>query len=244
MSDLANKVIRVCRDLALCTDEPGRTTRTFLSPPMHEVHRQLGLWMRHTGMQVSVDAAGNLRGVHPGSSGKRLAIVSHLDTVPNAGAFDGILGVVLGVALVETLVETRTAGPTIEVIGFSEEEGVRFGIPFIGSRAVVGTLDETVLTPAVLHAIRTFGSDPAHLPGAGLSRETTACIEFHIEQGPVLESLGLPLGIVDGIVGQSRLESHIPRQRQPRWHHADVPAQRCPRCRGGMDSSGRENGGQ
>jgi allantoate deiminase len=205
MSDLGNKVIRVCRELALCTEEPGRTTRTFLSPPMHEVHRRLGAWMRQAGMRVSVDAAGNLRGVHPGSSGKRLAIISHLDTVPNSGAFDGILGVVLGLALVETLVEARTIGPTIEVIGFSEEEGVRFGIPFIGSRAVAGTLDETVLTPAVLDAIRAFGSDPAHLSGARLSPETTACIEFHIEQGPVLESLGLPLGIVDGIVGQSRL---------------------------------------
>jgi allantoate deiminase len=202
MSDLGKKVIRVCRELALCTEAPGRTTRTFLSPPMHEVHRQLGGWMRQAGMQVSVDAVGNLRGVHRGRSGKRLAIGSHLDTVPNAGAFDGILGVVLGVALAETL---NGSGPAIEVIGFSEEEGVRFGIPFIGSRVVVGTLDETVLTTGVLDAIRAFGSDPAHLPAARLSPETTACIEFHIEQGPVLESLGLPLGIVDGIVGQSRL---------------------------------------
>ena len=204
MSDLANKAIRICRELALCTEEPGRTTRTFLSPPMHDVHRLLGEWMRQAGMEVSVDPAGNLRGVRleKGASGKRLVIASHLDTVPDAGAFDGILGVVLGVALVEAM---NGAGPTIEVIGFSEEEGVRFGIPFIGSRAVVGTLDERVLTPAVLDAIRAFGSDPARLRAAHLSPDTTACIEFHIEQGPVLESLGLPLGIVDGIVGQSRL---------------------------------------
>jgi allantoate deiminase len=108
--------------------------------------------------------------------------------------------------LVETLVETGTgSGPAIEVIGFSEEEGVRFGIPFIGSRAVVGALDDAVFTLPVLNAIRAFGSDPANLSAARLSPETTACIEFHIEQGPVLESLGLPLGIVDGIVGQSRL---------------------------------------
>jgi allantoate deiminase len=206
MSDRANKVIRFCRDIALCTEQPGKTTRTFLSPPMHTVHRLLGEWMRQTGMDVSVDAAGNLRGFWPGSSGKRLVIASHLDTVPDAGAFDGILGVVLGVALVEACHEALAgSGPAIEVIGFSEEEGVRFGIPFIGSRTVVGTLDETVLTPPVLDAIRAFGSDPAGLPKARLSLETTACIEFHIEQGPVLESLGLPLGIVDGIAGQSRL---------------------------------------
>jgi allantoate deiminase len=202
MSELANKAIQYCRDLALCSEEPGRTTRTFLSAPMRDVHRLLGAWMREAGMGVSVDAAGNLRGVRARTTTRRLVIASHLDTVPNAGAFDGILGVVLGVALVEA---SGGGGPTIEVIGFSEEEGVRFGAPFIGSRAVAGTLNEYVLTPAVLDAIRAFGLDPAGLPVARLSPETVAYIEFHIEQGPVLESLGIPLGIVDAIVGQSRL---------------------------------------
>jgi allantoate deiminase len=208
MIELANKAIGLCRDLALCTEEPGSITRTFLSAPMHEVHCKLGGWMRELGMEVSVDAAGNLRGVRHGGSSARLVIASHLDTVPDAGAFDGILGVVLGVTLVEAL-SARGDGaesvPTIEVIGFSEEEGVRFGIPFIGSRAVAGTLDETALTPAVLEAIRDFGPDPAQLHAARLSPQTTACIEFHIEQGPVLENLGFPLGLVDGIAGQSRL---------------------------------------
>ena len=204
MSELANKVIRYCRDLARCSEEPGRTTRTFLSSPMHDVHHLLGVWMRQIGMDVRVDAAGNLRAVRPGDSTKKLVIGSHLDTVPNAGAFDGILGVVLGVALVEAIGDSHS-GPALEVIGFSEEEGVRFGIPFIGSRAVAGTLDDTILTQPVLDAIRAFGLDPAGLPAARLSPETAAYLEFHIEQGPVLESLGLPLGIVDGIAGQSRL---------------------------------------
>jgi allantoate deiminase len=202
MSELADKVIRYCRDISLLSEEPGRTTRTFLSPPMREVHSLLGAWMRRVGMEVTVDAAGNLRAVRTGSSTKRLVIASHLDTVPNAGAFDGILGVVLGVAVVEALGDS---GPTVEVVGFSEEEGVRFGIPFIGSRAVAGTLDETILTPSVLDAIRAFGLEPAGLPAVRLSRETTAYLEFHIEQGPVLESLGFPLGVVDAIAGQSRL---------------------------------------
>jgi allantoate deiminase len=202
MSEVANKAIQYCRELALCSEEPGRTTRTFLSAPMYDVHQLLGAWMREAGMEVSVDAAGNLRGVRAGTTTRRLVIASHLDTVPNAGAFDGILGVVLGVALVEA---SGAGGPTLEVIGFSEEEGVRFGIPFIGSRAVAGTLDEHILTPAVLDAIRAFGLDPAGLPDARLSPETVAYLEFHIEQGPVLESLGIPLGIVDAIVGQSRL---------------------------------------
>lgn len=204
MRERANKAIQYCRDLARCTEEPGRTTRTFLSPPMHDVHRILGEWMRQAGMDVSVDAAGNLRGVRPGSAAGRLIVASHLDTVPDAGAFDGVLGVVLGVALVEALGDFNP-GPTLEIIGFSEEEGVRFGTPFIGSRAVAGTLQETALSPAVLAAIRNFGLDPAALPAARLSPDTIGYLEFHIEQGPVLESLGLPLGIVDGIVGQSRL---------------------------------------
>jgi allantoate deiminase len=206
MIELANRVIQCCRDLAACTEEAGRTTRTFLSPPMHEVHRILGDWMRRVGMQVSVDAAGNLRGVRAGSGASRLVIGSHLDTVPNAGAFDGILGVVMGVALVETLGQTpiRSMLPTIEVIGFSEEEGVRFGIPFIGSRTVAGTLDETILKPGVVAAIEAFGLDPNDLPAARLGSSTGAYLEFHIEQGPVLESLDLPLGIVDAIAGQSR----------------------------------------
>jgi allantoate deiminase len=204
MSALADKVIQYCRDLARCSEEPGRTTRTFLSPPMHDVHRLLGVWMRQAGMEVSVDAAGNLRGVRNGGTTGRLVIASHLDTVPNAGAFDGILGVAVGVALTEALADRKDC-PTLEVIGFSEEEGVRFGIPFIGSRAVTGTLGETILTPAVVDAIRAFGLDPASLPAASLSRETVAYLEFHIEQGPVLESLGLPLGIVDAVAGQSRM---------------------------------------
>jgi allantoate deiminase len=201
MTSLAHKVIRCCRDLALFTEEPGRTTRTFLSPPMHDVHRYLSAWMRELNMQVSIDAAGNLRGVRTGTSQRRLIIASHLDTVPNAGAFDGILGVVMGIALIEAL--GREAPPlTTEVIGFSEEEGVRFGQPFIGSRALAGTLDDP--DPRILDAIRAFGLDPAQLPAAKLSPDTVGYLEFHIEQGPVLESLNLPIAIVDAIAGQSR----------------------------------------
>ncbi len=200
MKDLAEKVIRCCRELAVFTEEPGRTTRTFLSPPMHDVHRVLGEWMRSLGMQVRVDAAGNLRGLHGDARGPRLMIGSHLDTVPHAGAFDGILGVVLGIALIEWG-RPRMA---VEVVGFSEEEGVRFGMPFIGSRALVGTLDRQMVD-LISDAIRAFGLDPAKLPEARLAAETVGYVEFHIEQGPVLESLSLAVGIVDAIAGQSRL---------------------------------------
>src|SRR5215467_6927793 len=212
MDHLAHDVISLCRKLAGFTEEPGHITRTFLSPPMRDVHRELGGRMEQLGMSVSVDAAGNLRGLYPARTpaAPRVIIASHLDTVPHAGAFDGILGVVMGLAIVDALASLRMPF-AIEVIGFSEEEGVRFGVPFIGSRALAGTLEETLLNlrdrqdVSVADAIRAFGLDPARLPEAKLADNTLGYLEFHIEQGPVLESLNYPLGVVEAIVGQSRL---------------------------------------
>jgi allantoate deiminase len=105
------------------------------------------------------------------------------------------------VALVEALGD-KQLGFAIEVIGFSEEEGVRFGMPFIGSKALCGELQ---MRPDIAEAIVAFGLNPAELGTARMDPNTFAYLEFHIEQGPVLESLGLPLGIVENIVGQSRL---------------------------------------
>jgi len=189
-----HEIIRRCRLLAQQTEEPGYITRTYLSPPMHEVHRLVGSWMEAAGMTTRVDAAGNLRGVY--GDGPRLMLASHLDTVPHAGAFDGILGVMIAIALVE-----QRPPCAVEVAAFAEEEGVRFGVPLIGSRALVG---DPVMDEGVLAAIRDFGLDPARIPEAVLDPEVKAYLEFHIEQGPVLESLGAPLGVVEAIVGISR----------------------------------------
>jgi allantoate deiminase len=213
----AQEVIRRCRLLAECSEEPGVTTRTFLSAPMRDVHGHLRQWMEASGMTVSVDAAGNLRGFYAASSpgtvadAPRLFIGSHLDTVPRAGAFDGVLGVVLGVALVESLGGRRFPF-AIEVVGFSEEEGVRFGVPFIGSRALVGGLDDETLGVSdargrsIGDAIRDYGLDPSRVGEAQASDDALGYLEFHIEQGPVLDTLGIPLGIVTAIVGQSRFD--------------------------------------
>jgi allantoate deiminase len=167
--------------------------------------------MEAAGMQVRVDAAGNLRGVYPGMhvDAPRLIIGSHLDTVRDAGAFDGVLGVVLGVALVARLTGRRLP-IAIEVVGFSEEEGVRFGVPFIGSRALAGTLDPAILDRtdaggrSVRQAFVDYGLDPGRLSDAKWSGRALAYLELHIEQGPVLDTLGLPVGVVSAIVGQSR----------------------------------------
>jgi allantoate deiminase len=204
----AQQVIGWCGRLAEHTEEPGWITRTFLSEPMHAVHADVRTWMQAVGLDAKVDAAGNIRGVsraaQPGS--KRLMIGSHLDTVPHAGAYDGILGVMLGIKLAELVPEAP-----LEVIGFSEEEGVRFGVPFIGSCALIGQVDEALLQRedragiSVAAAIRNFGLDPTSMAGARMDAATSAYLEFHIEQGPVLESLDLRIGVVDSIVGQSRL---------------------------------------
>jgi allantoate deiminase len=212
-TDRADRIIARCRQLAACTEVPGETTRLFLSPPMRDVHALLRGWMEAAGMAVRIDAAGNLRGIWPGltPNGPRLLIGSHLDTVPNAGAFDGILGVVLGLAVVEQLHGQHLAF-AIEVIGFSEEEGVRFNKPFLGSLALIGKLDAETLGRTdrngitVADAIRNYGLDPANLVDALLPNEAFAYLEFHIEQGPILESENASLGIVEALVGQTRIQ--------------------------------------
>jgi allantoate deiminase len=219
MPDLAKQAeesIERCQVLARFSETSDGVLRTFLSPPMREVHRLAGQWMEAAGMRVSTDAAGNLRGVYPAATGtsRRLLLGSHLDTVPNAGAFDGILGVVLAIALVDSLGGRRLPFG-IEVAAFSDEEGVRFGVPFLGSRALAGSFDAELLARrdaagiSVEEAIRAFGLDPAGLPEARLAKGAFAYLEFHIEQGPVLESLGLPLGVVTSIAGLSRLTVHF-----------------------------------
>ena len=213
IADRAEKVIARCKRLASITETPGSTCRTFLSVAMRKCYREVGEWLEAAGAQVTIDAAGNLRGFYPGAqtAAPRLLLGSHLDTVPDAGAYDGVLGVVLAVSLLETL-DDRKLPFAIEVIGFSEEEGIRFGTPFIGSRALAGTLDDELLNRtdtngvSVRTAIENFGLKPAEISQTASNGDNLAYVEFHIEQGPVLESLGIPLGIVEGIAGQTRCE--------------------------------------
>jgi allantoate deiminase len=198
-------VLEHCLRIAKFSDEPGAITRTFLSPAMRDCLDYLIAWAGRIGMsQVRVDAAGNFRALLPGGK-KRLIIGSHIDTVPNAGAFDGILGVVMGMAIAESFQSERPPC-TLEIVGFSEEEGVRFARPFIGSTAFVGGLDHAFLSLqdangiTVQGAIEAFGLETTNPQ----MDEASGYLEFHIEQGPVLESLDLPLGVVEAIAGQTR----------------------------------------
>jgi allantoate deiminase len=209
---LAGTILARCEALSRCTEEPGQILRRLLSPPMEDCHRLIRVWMEAAGMRVFVDRAGNLHGLYPAASGEdapRLLIASHLDTVPNAGRYDGILGVMMGLALVEAL-DGRRLPFAIEVIGFSDEEGVRYGIPFIGSRALAGTLGPGHLArkdaSGVLMASALSDYAAVHPDAVEpiLDPRARAYLEFHIEQGPVLEDADLALGVVEAIVGQSR----------------------------------------
>jgi allantoate deiminase len=210
--DRARRAIAECRRIALMTEEPGRTTRRFLTPPVRDVHAHLRARMADLGMSTHVDPAGNLRGLWqpPHAGKKRLILGSHVDTVPDAGAFDGILGVVLALELVQDARE-REIPLALEVIAFSEEEGVRYGVPFIGSRAVAGRFDPALLALEdadgipMEAAIRAFGLDPTRIHDAALDTNTVGLFEIHIEQGPVLEAENLSVAAVTAIAGQSRL---------------------------------------
>ena len=195
------------------SEEPGRITRRFLTAPFHQVHHHLRSRMESLGMNVHVDAVGNLRGLWRSSDavGKRLILGSHIDTVPDAGAFDGVLGVVFALELVASAKILRLPF-ALEVIAFSEEEGVRFGFPFIGSRAVAGRLDAAMLAlkdaggVTIRQAIQDFGLDPGALAEAIADQQAVGFLEIHIEQGPVLEADGLRVAAVTSIVGQTRLD--------------------------------------
>jgi len=212
MKDRALRAIAECRHIAALSEEPGRITRRFLTAPTHHVHAHLRARMESLGMSIHVDAAGNLRGLWSDASvgHKRLVLGSHIDTVPDAGAFDGVLGVTLALEWVG-IAQDLALPLTIEVIAFSEEEGVRFGVPFLGSRAVAGNFDDAWLTLtdtegiAMEAAMRGFGLDPGRIGEAALNADAADFLEIHIEQGPVLEAEGLRVAAVTAIAGQTRL---------------------------------------
>ena len=208
----AQNIIDRCRELARITDVPGQTTRLFLSPATRDAHTLLLWWMRKAGLEGRVDDAGNLRGVRVGPDAERVVLVSHIDSVPNAGAFDGPLGVVLAIEALGILADEGLPF-SVEVIAFSEEEGIRFGFPFFGSMAVTGQVVPATLERrdqrgiSVAEALYAFELRPQNIANSStLASQTFAALEVHIEQGPVLEAENLSLGIVEAIVGQSRFE--------------------------------------
>ena len=175
--------------------------------------------MREAGMSARLDAIGNVVGRYEGRTpgAPCLMLGSHLDTVRNAGKYDGMLGVVAAIDCVHTLNARGTRLPfAIEVVGFADEEGVRFGSTLLGSRAVAGTFDPKLLDnrdkdgTSMREALTAFGLDPERTGDAARRRaDILAYAELHIEQGPVLEAEGLPVGVVTAINGANRFTVEI-----------------------------------
>ncbi|MFL5330618.1 MAG: allantoate amidohydrolase [Gemmataceae bacterium] len=213
LAPLADEVMSRCDALAGCSDEPGRLTRLFLGAGTRQAHELLRQWMKAANLGVRLDAVGNLIGRRTGTNtnGKIVLVGSHIDTVPNAGRYDGQLGILLGIAICEALKRKAFPRP-FDVIAFSEEEGVRYRKPYLGSAAIAGQFDAKWLDlqdesgKAVRQAIAEYGLDPKKIGASSYAPQNIAgYIEAHIEQGPLLESRDLSLGVVTGIVGQSRI---------------------------------------
>lgn len=204
-----------CDALARHSELPGGLTRVFLSAENRAVNALVLGWMREAGMIAEVDAIGNVAGRYEGERPGLPCLMtgSHLDTVRNAGKYDGMLGVISAIECVDFLNSKNTRLPfAIEVIGFGDEEGVRFGTTLLGSRAVAGVFEKYALgatdaTGDTLEkAMREFGLDPRRVSEAARKKAgVLAYAELHIEQGPVLEAEGLALGVVTAINGFSRL---------------------------------------
>jgi allantoate deiminase len=214
MADHAQRLVRMLDELGRVSDEPGRLTRTFLSPAMERANSLIGGWMREAGLTVREDETGNLIGrlQSPNPKAKTLLLGSHLDTVRNAGRFDGALGVLLPIVALAELQQRGVTLPFhVEVLGFSEEEAVRFTGAYIGSKAYTGRLrkadlklkdarNNTLLEVIEAHAGRRYTPPKAaHRPG-----ELLGYLEVHVEQGPVLEAKQLAVGVVSDIASQTR----------------------------------------
>ena len=222
IKDPGRTVTQRIEALARISEESGRLVRTFCSPAMRRANNVVGKWMHQAGMTVRVDPIGNLIGHFPAtapnaSKPKALLLGSHLDTVRDAGKFDGALGVLTAIECVGQLRAARARlSFDIDVLGFADEEGVRYQSTYLGSRVVAGTFNpsEQNRTDAagikMGEAIRKFGGDPQAFNRAKLDpRRLLGYVEVHIEQGPVLEQKNLALGIVTAISGQTRMRFRV-----------------------------------
>jgi allantoate deiminase len=206
----ARSVLERCDVLARRSEEPGRLTRRFATPALDEARALVEEWMRDAGLATRRDPLGNLFGRRPGGGERTLMLGSHIDTVRDAGRYDGPLGVLAALACVERL-RGHELPFALEVVAFADEEGVRYGTGFLGSSVPAGHFEEAWLERvdadgvALAEAVRGWGGDPGAIPaGRRDPEELLGYMEVHIEQGPVLDYRGLPVGVVTGFASQTR----------------------------------------
>ena len=212
---LGGEIVGRINQLGAISETPEHLARVFLSKEHRAAAELILAWMRVAGMHAQLDAIGNVCGRYEGERPGLpcLMLGSHYDTVRDAGKWDGPLGLITAIACVGELHSRGRRLPfAVEVTGFADEEGVRFASTLLGSRAVAGTFDESVLGVkdsagiAMRDALVQFGLDPLHIGAAARARgELLAYVELHIEQGPVLETQNLPVGVVTAIAGATRL---------------------------------------
>ena len=217
ISEAARRLMARLDEFAAFTDEPGKLTRLYLSPSYRAASERFAQWADDLGMDPEIDAAGNVHARYEGKTkgAPILMIGSHIDTVRDAGRYDGNLGALAGLAVVEQL---REAGErldfAIDVVAFGEEEGVRFPTTMTGSRALAGLVPQTCLVlrdkegVTLKDALVSFGGDPEKLFQLR-ARGINAFVELHIEQGPVLEAEGLAIGTVGAINGATRIAATV-----------------------------------
>lgn len=197
--------------LGAISAEPDRLVRLFLTPEHRSAANRVAEWMREAGLTVSEDALGTVRGRLEGQGAKRLLIGSHIDTVIDAGKYDGPFGVIAGILAADYFRDKKLPFG-IDVLAFGDEEGSRFPATLSSSSACAGIFKPEMLSLAdrsgvtLRDAIKAYGGSPDEIPAAAYSRdEAAAYIEVHIEQGPVLETRSKPLGVVTSIIGQTYL---------------------------------------
>ena len=218
-SSLGDEIVGRINELAAISETPEHLARIFLTKEHRAAADLLLSWMREAGMRAHLDAIGNVCGRYEGEVAGLpcLMLGSHYDTVRDAGKWDGPLGLITAISCVADLHKRGRRLPfAIEVSGFADEEGVRFASTLLGSRAVAGTLDESVLGAkdsagiSMRDALSQFGLDPDHIGAAARARsELLAYVELHIEQGPVQEAQNLPVGVVTAISGATRLAASL-----------------------------------
>jgi N-carbamoyl-L-amino-acid hydrolase len=214
-----DRVLALAKHLSQWSDTPDGLTCTYLSPAHQRVATALRDMMQQAGLAAEIDAVGNvvgrLRAKDPNA--QTVIVASHYDTVTNAGKYDGRLGILVALCAAEQLQRRRRFLPFhLEIIGFSEEEGVRFATPYLGSSAIAGRFEERLFErrdangKPLADVMREAGLDPAAIPALARTRDQLrAYLEVHIEQGPVLLQHDLPVGVVTAIAGNVRYHVSI-----------------------------------
>ncbi len=224
------RILERAETLGAITERPGMVARSYLTPQHREAGDHIRAWMREAGMEADYDALGNVVGRYPGSRPGAPAILtgSHMDSVIDAGKYDGLFGILAPIACVEELHRAGRRLPfPIEVIAFGDEEGVRFGTSMMGSKALTGKLDASTFAirdaagVPLGDALRAFGGDPEAVPSLKRDpKHVRVFVETHIEQGPVLLDEGFAVGVVTAIAGSTRVRVAL---RGEEGHAGTVP---------------------